>query len=1087
MTYAPRPAFPLSGLLQKAVDQYSTAGEPLEGVAVEINNGKPVIIDQPDAQLVAVRRQVTQLEGLLESNNQRELRVAGEREAALRLEMADIRQDLRVALETLYRMPESQAVVSDNGDLDALRKQVAGIEAAFTRASQQQERAALEREASLKAELGHVRRDLLVTLEASYQMPGDKADGLHTQIAAWHGEVEALQRLITGYQKTQEERTLQTQAENRKAMSALQAQLDGSIVSLEARIQESEAAFRGTLRHDLDAHLEKYSVASLDRIRAIETSMVTGSTSLDQQITALRDDLGVGLASQLGSSETLDGRLTEMQTALASEMQRVSGLTEERYNHISDEVETKLSHLAATLDTLRTSPADEGRMVLELGNLQAVSAQLSEGLHELQSDFLSTVEEMRWLHADERRFAAENIDALRSQFTESHHLLLAAMSERADGASQAAPLTADTVSDVVAEQMSSLRSQLVKVQSEQYHQLIAQMAQLQADLDTVNTGMYGLQPLTDTDDVGNAVLGEQINHILMALETRPADTTAASAEVVDHLREELAGLRSDLQAGLGTLADRPEPREDLERLMSSFMAESNAGREEFERQSAGANSILQAEVLRLRQEIEPVLQHISAAEQSDTIGDASAALRAELTDLRSHVSGLWTQQRADTQRVMAQMREDVQAWHLVQSAVTSAEPGDLGAAQAAYEMMHAATIALTERYDRQQRTLEERDDGIRHEFHVLREQFARAISANDVRENRPDEEAMKDHHDAVQRELHDLREQFMLAIAESEQSRVAQQERVLAERDAGLRRELLEMRDRFLEAIAGSEQSRSVQQAVLEARRVDQGQIELHELRDQFMEAISVTEQSRYEQQEKLLEKRDNGIRQELNELREQFLQAVAEGDQSRKAENLRLLHDHNDGIRHELSELREQLTKVVTATEQAGANADRVSWQEELAHLRLEIASVAERSIQVDSTENGLIASEVSTLRSEVSAALHDLRNLAARPDEPSRPEGEPTSGVFTVIAATLRETTERQEQVAAAQGASLNLAIAQVREEMRAVINGLSRESIDTYEKRQTQLRMDQLEMERDLAKLRQELVSTQGDLNGKKKGWR
>jgi hypothetical protein len=44
-----------------------------------------------------------------------------------------------------------------------------------------------------------------------------------------------------------------------------------------------------------------------------------------------------------------------------------------------------------------------------------------------------------------------------------------------------------------------------------------------------------------------------------------------------------------------------------------------------------------------------------------------------------------------------------------------------------------------------------------------------------------------------------------------------------------------------------------------------------------------------------------------------------------------------------------------------------------------------------------------------------------------------------------------------------------------------------MDTFEKRQSQLRMDQLEMERNLAQLRQELVTTQADPGNKKKLWR
>ena len=74
-----------------------------------------------EMQLASLRRQVSQLEGVLESNYQRELRVAEERETALRSEMAQMRQDLRVALETLYRMPDEGTAASASVDLKPTR------------------------------------------------------------------------------------------------------------------------------------------------------------------------------------------------------------------------------------------------------------------------------------------------------------------------------------------------------------------------------------------------------------------------------------------------------------------------------------------------------------------------------------------------------------------------------------------------------------------------------------------------------------------------------------------------------------------------------------------------------------------------------------------------------------------------------------------------------------------------------------------------------------------------------------------------------------------------------------------------------
>ena len=168
--------------------------------------------DLHEMQLTSLRRQISQLEGVLESNYQREIRVAEERETALRSEMAQMRQDLRVALETLYRMPEETNASTDGAELIKLQQQIAALESSLTRTVSEQQASVLERENALRAELAIMRRDLLVTLEASYQLPTERLEGLDGQIASWRGQVEELQTVFLNMQEAQDAGALQHRA-----------------------------------------------------------------------------------------------------------------------------------------------------------------------------------------------------------------------------------------------------------------------------------------------------------------------------------------------------------------------------------------------------------------------------------------------------------------------------------------------------------------------------------------------------------------------------------------------------------------------------------------------------------------------------------------------------------------------------------------------------------------------------------------------------------------------------------------------------------------------------------------------------------
>jgi hypothetical protein len=233
--------------------------------------------------------------------------------------------------------------------------------------------------------------------------------------------------------------------------------------------------------------------------------------------------------------------------------------------------------------------------------------------------------------------------------------------------------------------------------------------------------------------------------------------------------------------------------------------------------------------------------------------------------------------------------------------------------------------------------------------------------------------------------------------------------------------------------------------------------------------------------------------------------QAV-DGENSDSVDELTRLRDEVQGLRSDLQAVLQSAS--VGANEGAAGTPDlafisalRASqenqrrWLEErdvalygqLDELRSRLESAASDSQQLrspageDAWHEALIE-----LRSEILQALESIRATSSvESTTPSDSLG--TGDSLAELVASLQQFSANQARILESQQQRLQADIGQMREEMRSALSVLTSENMDTFEKRQSQLRMDQLEMERNLAQLRQELVTTQADPGNKKKLWR
>jgi hypothetical protein len=199
-----------------------------------------------------------------------------------------------------------------------------------------------------------------------------------------------------------------------------------------------------------------------------------------------------------------------------------------------------------------------------------------------------------------------------------------------------------------------------------------------------------------------------------------------------------------------------------------------------------------------------------------------------------------------------------------------------------------------------------------------------------------------------------------------------------------------------------------------------------------------------------------------------------------------RWLEERDAALHTQFEELRASLISAVSDTQPSHDKADDDAWREELIRLQGEIADLAKLSEAREVHADSPIVDLLAALRSEMVQAMESATASNVIESTNSSDSAAIQDGL-TALAASLQQSNANQERIVESQKQSLQAATTQMRDEMRTALSGLTRESIDTFEKRQSQLRMDQLEMERNLAQLRQELVATQADPSNKKKLWR
>ncbi len=831
-----------------------------------------------EMQLASLRRQVSQLEGVLESNYQRELRVAEERESALRSEMAQMRQDLRVALETLYRMPDEGTAPSASLDLKPLEDQITELGSSFFRLSNEQQALALEREGTLKAELAHMRRDLLVTLEASYQLPTERVEALDSQIASWHGQVEELQRVVLGMQDAQGEAATQQQSALHAEMHELRQDIQTTLVSSLPQSEHEDLLEQRNVTNLLAERLDRQASEAGSHFEQLAELLTGGASALQVQFETLRADLQV-IAHAADDNQMLD-------------------LLSEREQTLSQDIAALHRDLAAISEAVTPSA---GEPVSDGAELQA----LRDSVTALAADLAQTRNEQQAL-------LQAQIETVREDIATGHGAMLEAARAGRESRDEGPVLTVESIGEMIGSRLGEVQSHWSAAQTELYRQLVSQMAEVQADLDLVNTGIQAVQPIENEGSELESSLVEKVNQILAHQQLQDVGKRdSVPAEMLDVIRAEIQAIRDDLQATVqehSTPADEPAlsaPHVSIDDVMREISARLDAERAEEARLSSDRDAMLHHQFEQIRRDVQSAVQQVGMT----VVEEGTTGSILDLSELRSDI---------------AELRDSV-------TQIPASHDGEL-----------------------------------RTELGTLRQDL---LAALDARQAQP-APSPSDDVDGVDA-LADRMTELELALQRSQE----EHERRLAERD-----ELL------------------------------------------------------YSQ----------------------------------------------------LGELRSTVSSALEEPEPASDEGAGELWQAELAQLRSEIADLAHRSVTPEVHDDSAIIELVSTVRNEVHDALEAMRTTDSSSDVTPSSQLSIQEGL-TALAISIQQATANQDRLIEAQQQTLQAAIAQMRDEIHTAVSGLTRESVDSFEKRQNQLRLDQLEMERNLAQLRQELVATQADPSNKKKLWR
>jgi hypothetical protein len=878
----------------------------------------------PEMQLSALRRQVAQLEGALESNYGRELRAAEERELALRSEMAQMRQDLRVALETLYRIPESTAPDSAHPEVEDLREQLSQLTASFARATHEQERAAIERETALLAEIGHMRRDLLVTLEASYQLPGDRADGLLAQIESWQHDVKQLQQSMEQTQQSLQEQARLARESAAQELAAMQRRVEDAMDAMATRSREAQASQVAAATQHFETVEARMAADVATRLDGVERTVAGMSSQLQTAMSSIGEGLQTALSTGLAHStaeltgrfeeraaslvDRLELRLTtvsdEMRAAIAECLAQESSRIQERSIASARELTEKLDAVHATLTDLHDRPVEAGIRAGDLEPLHSAVAQHAAALEAVRASIDETVAQALGQHEQLREFVTSQAQATNGDIASMREAILEALLAQAD-ADTVTPLTLADIEAALGDAIAHLRDDSNRQQTEQYRQLVSQVAQLQLDIDGISTELVSLQPSVDSDSIG-FVSEAQMSELLEAIRSPRHSESPSSEEAVFALRTVVERLSADLQRELESLPVRLNPIEGatapgIEEVVRSAVAEREAAWLSALDQSTNQTAVLHAELLELRGEIDAALHRPTTGADVAADGEPAQQLRADIEELRSQ----------------------------------------------------------------------------------------------------------------------------MVALGEAQQTAV---------RDA-----VVHIRD---------DMQRSIESFRADRAGVDSGTAGASEMTDDRLAALSTAVQRLESQLATEHAERDAYFRAELGELRATMLQSVSSTEDQTRQQSVQL--------------------------------------SEDLQALKRELAAMQERRGD-DMASMPVRADDVAALRSQLDAVLEAVHGQREAPEPHGFQNQEQLWEELTGLAATVRADVERQEAVITSQAEALSAAVAQMREEMHAALQGLTRESVDAFEKRQTQLRMEQLEMERNLANLRQELIASRAEGNSKRKGWR
>jgi hypothetical protein len=993
--------------------------------------------DLHEMQLTSLRRQISQLEGVLESNYQRELRVAEDRETALRSEMAQMRQDLRVALETLYRMPGESDNSSANDDLRNLEKQVDELGASLVRAANEQQRAALERETTLKAELAHMRRDLLVTLEASYQLPTDRLQGLDEQITSWRGQVEELQLVILGMQEAQDQTATRQRATLEHEMHELRQQIQ---MTLEASMPQSEHeellaqhAVLTQLAERLDEeasgtglHFERLNDIVSGRSSALEAEFATLRTDLQTSVDALTARIETAPESPgLAAIESLHERLQDLQTTVNTSEERSRTLAAEREQHVAAELASIKSDLDTSIGEIatRVETASHGATLDALGEMQAQLAEMQHALAARDEHAVALLAER------EQTFTAAVDERLASLRADLRTAVESLSEERADSfgpREREALLTLE----------QSLAQSVVDTRARDEHVLTLQgdIADLQRDVAAV------------------------------------AEAVSSGPGTVDH-SSDLEALRNTLAALHGEVA---QSREEQRTLLGDH------ARTVHDELAASQEVLLETSI---------AFRDAESSAPTLTLEAIGEIVSARLKELDGHWNEAQTEQYRQLVSQIAEVQLDLDNVSTGMQAIQPVENPSSGSDAIVVEQLQAILQSLHSReVPSDNSTSIDEFNRLRYEIQGLRSDLTAALEVASSR-------ASDGTAGAPDFSLDDL----VRVIATQLNAGKAEGDRLAANRDQVLRHELSQIRQDVQGAVQQSRASASNGGTAGSAVELSELQSGIAEIRAGLARIPDST---------------DNELRGEVAQLRQELhstldsvvaaatahpvvndevdnplLERVAELERTLQAsqqEQRQWLEERDAAVYSQLEALSASL-KSSGSTDQAPAEeAWRESWHEDLTQLHDQIATLAQQSEMQQASNDLPVLDLMGALRTEMQEALESMR--AWRPAEaPASPDSSSMQEGLMVLATSLQQSSANQQSIMESQQQAVQAALTQMREDMRSALSGLTRESIDTFEKRQSQLRMDQLEMERNLAQLRQELVATQADPSNKKKLWR